>query len=288
MNIYESKLRNFIPNKTFTKHYYCEIMGKKLNLKNPRTFNEKLNWLKLYYHNPLMSKVVDKYAVRSYIKEKIGKQYLIPLIGVYDKVEEIDFDKLPNKFVIKCNHDSGSYIICEDKSKLDIDKVKEKINYHMSKNYYYQWREWPYKRVKPKILIEKYMYDKTTNSFDDYKFMCFDGKVDSVMVCTNRKSGHTKFRFFDEDWNLKKYNKDSLNEDYNHQYPKPKRIKEMFKIASKLSEGFPFVRVDLYYANNKIYFGELTFFPQAGFDPNIVEEADKALGENIKINKGLH
>ena len=285
MNIYESKFRNYIPSRMFTKHYYYQVMGKKLNLRNPKTFNEKLNWLKLHYYEPIMTQVVDKYAVRSYVKDKIGKKYLIPLIGVYDKFDDIDFNKIPNKFVIKCNHDSGSYIICEDKDKLDINAVREKINYHLSKNYYYQWREKPYKKVKPKIIIEKYMCDKTTNSFDDYKFMCFNGVADNVMVCTNRKSGHPKFRFFDKDWNLKRYNKSSLDDAPDAYYPKPKRIKEMFEIASKLSEGFPFVRVDLYCANNKIYFGELTFFPQAGWDPNIVEEADNLLGEKLMINK---
>ena len=284
MNIYDTKIRNYIPSSIFTKYYYRKVMGKKLNLKNPKTFNEKSNWLKLHYRNSIMPSLVDKYQVRDYIKKKIGKEYLIPLIGVYDKFEEINFDKLPNQFVIKCNHDSGSYVVCEDKTKLDWNKVQEKITSHLSRNYYYQWREWPYKSVKPKIIIEKYMADKATNSFDDYKFMCFDGEVDTVMVCTDRKTGKPKFRFVDKNWNLKKYNKDSLNDVKNY-IKKPKRIKEMFELASKLSEGFPFVRVDLYYANNKIYFGELTFFPQAGWDPNIVEEADKELGKKIKLRK---
>ena len=285
MNIYESRLRNFIPSKTFTKHYYYQVMQKKLNLRNPQTFHEKLNWLKLYYYNPLTTKIVDKYLVRDYVKEKIGKKYLIPLIGVYNSFEEIDFNKLPNKFVIKCNHDSGSYIICEDKEKLDLTKVKEKINYHLCKNYYYQWREKPYKKVKPKIIIEKYMSDKKTDSFDDYKFMCFNGEVDSVMLCTDRKSGNPKFLFFDKSWKLQKYNKASLDKNLKVAVPKPKRLEEMFEIASKLSKGFPFVRVDLYYANNKIYFGELTFFPQAGFDPNILEPVDKMLGEKIVLSR---
>ena len=153
MDIYESKFRNFIPSSFFIKHYYYKFMGKKLNLHNPKTFQEKLNWLKLNYYVPIMSQVVDKYAVRSYVKDRIGKKYLIPLIGVYDKFDDIDFNELPNQFVLKCTHDSGSYIICEDKNKLDINAAKEKINYHMSKNYYYQWREKPYKKVNPKIII---------------------------------------------------------------------------------------------------------------------------------------
>lgn len=285
MNIYDTKIRNYIPTSIFTKYYYKKVMNKKLNLKNPKTFNEKLNWLKLHYRNPIMPTLVDKYEVRNYIKKKIGKEYLVPLIGVYNSFEEINFDKLPNQFVIKCNHDSGSYVVCEDKSKLDWNKVREKITSHLDNNYYYQWREWPYKKIKPKILIEKYMEDKSTHSFDDYKFMCFDGEVDSVMVCTDRKSGTPKFRFYDKNWNLKKYNKASLNDNSKVTAKKPKRIKEMFELASKLSKGFPFVRVDLYYANNKIYFGELTFFPQAGWDPNIVEEIDKKLGDKIKLKK---
>ena len=281
--LYETKYEKFIPSKLVVKHYFLKFMGKKLDLKNPKTFNEKLNWLKLYYHNKDLTKLVDKYENRSEIEKIIGKEYLIPLIGVYKSFDEIDFSKLPKKFVIKCNHDSGSYIVCKDKNKLNIEETKMHINSHLNSNYFYKWREWPYKNVKPRIIIEEYMEDKKSKSFDDYKFMCFNGKVDSVMVCTNRNNGDPHFYFFYKEWNLKKYNPNSLKK-YNERLPKkPENMDKMFSIAEKLSKGYPFVRVDLYSANSKIYFGEMTFFPQAGWDANLNEEVDLMWGNMINL-----
>ena len=274
-----------IPSRIIVPWYYEHHMHKKLDLKNPTTFNEKLQWLKLNYHNPIMQQLVDKLAVREYIKENIGEEYLIPLIAVYDRFEDIRFEQLPDKFVIKCNHDSGSCIVCKDKKTLDIEVARNKINEHLKKNYYYMWREWPYKHIQPKILIEEYMEDFKDNSFDDYKFLCFNGEVDNVMICTGRQTGNLKFHFFDRDWNFKRYNYIGLQEPENFTMTKPEKMDEMFDIAEKLAKDFPCVRVELYCANEKIYFGEMTFFPQAGFDSNLLEQTDLLWGEKIILKK---
>lgn len=269
----------------FLKRKFKVIMGKTLDLENPKTFNEKLQWLKINFRKDEMTTVVDKYAVREYIKEVLGEEYLIPLIGVWDSVEDIDFDALPPKFAMKCNHNSGlGMCICKDKSKLDIKKVKGKLKKGLKQDYYLLGREWPYKNVKRKIICEKFMTD-VTGGLVDYKFFCFNGAVDSVMVCLDRHLGDTKFYFFDECWNLKRYNVRGKNAPEGFSVPKPSCMDEMFSIARKLSKGYPFVRVDLYECDGQIYFGELTFFPDSGFDSNILPETDEYFGEKIKIEE---
>lgn len=280
-----------LSDKKFIEYRFLSEMGYKLNLKSPQTFNEKLQWLKLYNRNPEYTKMVDKYEVREYIKEKIGEEYLIPLIGVYDKFDDIDFDKLPNQFVIKCNHDSGGLVICKDKSKLDIESARKKINRSLKTNYYYSGREWPYKNVKPKILIEKYMEDNVDKELIDYKLYAFNGKVDYVMVCFDRFNGGTKFIYFDRNWNMKKtFSSDGIKYGDSVKLRKPKNLGKMFKFASVLSKNIPFVRVDFYEVNGKLYFGELTFFPSSGFDntrtKDVVNYLNNELGvdyENIRI-----
>ena len=192
-----------LSDKKFIEYRFLSEMGYKLNLKSPQTFNEKLQWLKLYDRNPEYTKMVDKYEVREYIKEKIGEEYLIPLIGVYDKFDDIDFDKLSNQFVIKCNHDSGGLIICKDKNRLDIETARKKINRSLKTNYYYSGREWPYKNVKPKILIEKYMEDSNKSDLIDYKLFCFNGIPKIVLVCSERFSSSNMCEtWFDMNWKL--------------------------------------------------------------------------------------
>ncbi|MGF0031917.1 ATP-grasp fold amidoligase family protein [Bariatricus sp. SGI.154] len=293
MNLADKKMKiikklnieKLLPSRMIIPIYYEYHMGQKLDLKNPKTFNEKLQWLKLYYKNPIMIKLVDKIEVRNHIKEVLGEEYLIPLIGIYNCFDEINFDELPNQFVIKCNHDSGSYILCKNKKDFDIQSARSKINEHMKENYFYRWREWPYKSVKPKILIEKYMSDFEKNTFDDYKFLCFNGVADNVMVCTGREEGNTKFHFFDKEWNFKRYNYTGLNEPEGYTMKKPEYMDEMFEIAETLAQDFPCVRVDLYCANNKIYFGELTFFPQAGLDSKLLKSTDRLWGDKITLKK---
>lgn len=264
---------------------YEAIFGKRLNLDNPQTFNEKLQWLKLYDRNPEYTIMVDKYKVRDYIKEKIGEEYLIPLIGVWDNPDDIDFDALPDKFVLKCNHNSGlGMCICKDKSKLNIENVKSELKKGLAQDYYLTGREWPYKNVPRKIIAEKYMTDTSDSSdFTDYKFFCFNGYVDCVMVCLERSSGDTKFYFFDRNWNLKRLNTRGKNAPDGFTISKPSQMDKMFEIAAKLSKGLPFVRTDLYQSNDHIYFGEITFFPDSGFDANLLPETDKYFGNLIHL-----
>ena len=281
----KTKFANLMPSKLYLRLFFYVNMGKKLNLKNPSTFNEKLQWLKLYNKNPLYTKLVDKIEVKSYIYEKLGENYNIKILKIYNTVGEINFDVLPEKFVLKCNHNSqGGICICKDKAALNTAKTVKSLKNVMRQNYFYYGREWPYKNVKKKVFAEEYVEDgnKTLN---DYKFFCFDGCIDSVMVCVGRyQKGGTKFYFMDKDWNLKKYNFSSLNPDFKIPFDKPENFDEMLNIASRLSKGFPFVRIDLYNVKGKILFGEFTFFPESGIDANLLPEADLHLGQLINLN----
>lgn len=260
-------------------------MGKELNLEEPRTFNEKLQWLKLYNRQPEYTMMVDKYLVRNYIADKLGEEYLIPLLGVWDSPEDIDFEQLPNQFVLKCNHNSGlGMCICKDKSKLDIKKVKRELSKGLKQDYYLHGREWPYKNVPRKVIAEKYMTDES-GGLIDYKFFCFNGKVDCVMVCLDRHLQDTKFYFFDNEWNLKRLNVRGKNAPSSFTIRKPPCMDKMFEIAQELSKNIPFVRVDLYECANKIYFGELTFFPDSGFDSNILSETEIYFGNQIVLKE---
>lgn len=278
-------LYNNMDDKKFIEKMFKATMDYPLNLENPKSFNEKLQWLKLYDRNPLYTKLVDKYKVREYISEKIGEDYLIPLLGVWDDPEDIDFDSLPNKFVLKCNHNSGlGMCICTDKSKIDIKKVKNELKSGLAQNYYLNGREWPYKNVSRKIICEKYMTDETGKNLRDYKFYCFDGKPKIVGIYQDRNSDkETTGDFFDMnfEWvDLRFGMPNALNKPQ-----KPQKFQEMIKIAEILSEGMPEVRVDLYISNNKIYFGELTFFDGGGFDKIEPLEWDYKLGSWIKLPK---
>ena len=228
--------------------------------------------------------------MKKYIAGEIGEQYVIPTLGVWERFEDIDFETLPDQFVLKCTHDSGGLVICRDKKTLDIEKAKEKINRSLKTNYYYSGREWPYKDVKPRIIAEQYMSDKATQTeglsekaLVDYKFFCFQGVADSVMVCTERETGEPKFYFFDKEWKLKKYNKRGKEAPDHFTLPKPKDMDKMFAMAERLSRDIPYVRVDLYNINDLIYFGELTFFPDSGFDANILPESDRYWGDMIQL-----
>ena len=269
----------------FLKRKFKAIMGKELDLENPKTFNEKLQWLKLNYREDILTVIVDKYAVRNYVKEKLGEEYLIPLVGVWEKSEDVDLKSLPNQFALKCNHNSGlGMYICKDKTKLDEKKVKEGLRKGLKQDYYLTGREWPYKNVPRKIICEQFMSD-SSGGLVDYKFFCFNGYVDCVMVCLDRHLGDTKFYFFDEKWELKRLNVRGKNAPEGFTLDKPSCMDKMFDIARELSKGFPFVRVDLYECNGKIYFGELTFFPDSGFDPNILPETDKYFGDMINLKE---
>ncbi|WP_072828124.1 ATP-grasp fold amidoligase family protein [Fibrobacter sp. UWB12] len=283
MNI-KHELLKLIPDSIYLKNAYKKIMGKNLNLRTPKTFNEKLQWLKLHNRNPLYTTLVDKYAVKNWAARQIGDSYIIPTLGVWDKFEEIDFEKLPNQFVLKCTHDSGSYFICKDKSKLDKIEAQKRFTKALKRNFFYSGREWPYKNVHPRIIAEQYMEDRN-GAFVDYKFSCFNGVVDCVMVCLDRHLNDVKFYFFDKDWNLKRLNVRGKNAPDDFTIPKPPCMDEMFEIAAKLSKDIPFVRVDLFECDGKIYFGEMTFYPDSGFDANLLPETDVYFGQKIDLSK---
>lgn len=276
-------LLNWMPDKLFLKYVFHGVMGTPLNLNNPETFNAKLQWLKLYNRNPEYTMMVDKYRVREYIKEQLGEEYLIPLFGVWDDPDEIDFDALPDQFVLKCNHNSGlGMCICKDKSKLDIPKVKAKLRKGMAQDYYLTGREWPYKDVPRKIICEKYMTDESGTELKDYKFMCFVGKVKCSFVCSERFSEQgLKVTFFDNDWNVLPIERHYPRS--GKPIPKPQNLEKMIRFSEQLSRGIPFVRVDFYEICGRIYFGELTFFPGNGYEEFTPETADEILGSWINL-----
>lgn len=277
------KMLNWLPDKVFLKAAFRARFGRKLNLNNPKTFNEKLQWLKLYNRKPEYTKMVDKYLVREYVKEKIGEKYLIPLLGVWDDPEEIDFDELPMQFVLKCNHNSGiGMCICKDKNDLDISKVKEDLKKGIDQNYYLTGREWPYKDVPRRVIAEKYMVDESGYELKDYKFYCFDGKVKLVMINSDRMSSEkTKANYFDENYQPLDF---VWGYDNAEEPPKkPEKFEEMKYLAEILSEGIPTVRIDFYQTLDGIFFGEITFFDGSGFDAIEPIEWDYKIGSWIKL-----
>ncbi|MGI6561546.1 MAG: ATP-grasp fold amidoligase family protein [Clostridia bacterium] len=268
----------------YLKIAYKITIGKELNLTNPTTFNEKLQWLKLYDRNPLYTKLVDKYEVKEYVKEKIGEAYIIPTLGVWDSFDEIDFDALPAQFVLKCTHDSGGLIICKDKSTFDKAAARRKINRCLRHNFYWGQREWPYKNVKPRIIAEAYMEDKQLHELRDYKFFCFDGKVRCFKIDFDRFVKH-RANYYDPDGVLLPFGEKRYMFDPNVTLEMPGDLKKMIEIAENLAKGLRFVRVDLYYIDSRVYFGEITFYPASGMGRFEPAEWDSILGSWIKLQK---
>ena len=279
------KIGRLIPDEMYLRIRFRADMGKKLNLKRPETYNEKLQWMKLYNRNPLYTKLVDKHEVKSYVAEHIGQEYLIPTLGIWDKVEDIDFAALPDQFVLKCTHDSGGIVICKDKSKLDIQETKRKLGKLLNNNFFYVGREWPYKDVKPCILAEAYLEDAVTAELRDYKFFCFNGVVKAMFVATERqkKGEEVKFDFYDAEYNHLPFRQGHPNA--KKPTERPETYAQMIQLAEKLSQGLPHVRVDLYEVNGKNYFGELTFFHHDGFVAFEPEEWDYTFGSWLELPK---
>lgn len=275
--------RHFVNPEKYIFGVFRKRMGCELNLEHPKTFSEKLQWMKLYDHNPLYTQLVDKYEVKQYVKDKIGEQYIIPTLGCWDSVEDIDFDGLPNQFVLKCTHDSGGLVICKDKKQLDVKKAKKKLKKSLRRNFYYMGFEWPYKNVKPRIIAEQYMEDSKTQELRDYKFFCFDGVVKAMFIATERqKEGEdVKFDFFDADFNHLPFKQGHENAAVTP--AKPKCYEEMKKQASVLSKGLPQVRVDFYEVDGRVYFGEMTFFHHGGWTRFEPEEWDSTFGQWIVL-----
>lgn len=276
-------LSKILPDNLYLKYEFKKVMGRTLELKNPKYYNDKLQWLKIHDHNPAYIKLVDKYEVKKIISGMIGEEYIIPTLGVWNSYDEIDFNMLPEQFVLKCMHDSGSVIVCRDKKNFDFDKAKEKLSKHLKYNYYWEGREWPYKSIPHRIIADQYIEDAETGNLDDYKFFCFNGVVDNIMVVRGRADGTPKFYHFDKDWNLCRFNRltRALPEDFHED--KPPFIDEMISIAEKLSKGYIHVRIDLFLANGKIYFGEFTLYNQNGMETGFDDYSDSYLGTLIHL-----
>lgn len=273
---------NCLPDKSYLELIYYAHFGKKLDLENPKTFNEKVQWLKLYDRKPEYTTMVDKYEVKKYVAEKIGKEYIIPTIGVWDHVVDIDFESLPNQFVLKCTHDSGNVVICKDKSKFDTKKTKKKIEDSLKREYFFWGREWPYKNVKHRIIAEAYLEDETTQELRDYKWYCFNGIPQILAIFCNRTIGKTKVNYFDMNFNHLEF-----NWGYPHAVNPPKKpvnFDKMKQFAFILSKNIPLLRVDFYEANGNLYFGELTFYDGSGFD-KMDPEWDEKIGSWICLPK---
>ena len=282
----ESGKLNRLSDYNYIKLIYWMYLDEKLNLRNPKTFNEKIQWLKLYDRQSEYTTMVDKYEVKEYIKKIVKDKdlYVIKTLGVYNSFDEIDFNKLPKQFVIKCTHDSGGVVVVKDKDKLDKVAAREKIENSLKCNYYWKGREWPYKNVKPRVIVEEYMEDKKLHELRDYKFFVFSGKMELMFVASNRQGeGDTYFDFYDRDFN----HLDIINGHPNNPKTpsKPKNYEKMILLAEKIAGNKPQVRIDFYEINGVLYFGEITFYHWGGFVRWEPEEWNQKLGELIKLPK---
>ncbi len=274
--------------KQYLQMMYWLHLGRKLNLKNPKTFNEKLQWLKLYNHKPEYTIMVDKVKAKEYVAKLIGEEHIIPTLGVWDDPDDIDFDALPDQFVLKCNHNSGTGMcICRDKSKLDIEKVKAELRKGLKENYFMRWREWPYKNVPRKILAEKFMVDESGTELKDYKIFCFNGEPRYCQVISDRNTDE-KIDFYDMHWKrlvglvgLVGLNDKVHNSEY--AIPCPESFENMKQMASLLAKSIPFSRIDFYEINHQAYFGEITFFPATGFGNFNPREWNVKMGDMITL-----
>lgn len=271
----------FLPDELYIQLNYFAHFKKFANLKKPVTYNEKLNWLKLHDHNPLYTTLVDKYEVKKYVEKIIGGGYIIPTLGVWEHFEDINFEALPNQFVLKCTHDSEGLVIVKDKKNLNKIAARDKINNCLKQNFYYIGREYPYKNVKPRIIAEQYMEDSETGELRDYKIFCFKGEPKMMFIASDRNSGNVKFDYYDMEFN---------HVDLKQKYPnsskplrKPETFNEMIYYSRILANGFPHVRVDWYEVNGKLYFGELTFYHFSGFIPFRPKDWDTIWGNWIDI-----
>lgn len=273
------------PDKMYLKCLYRLRMKQKLDLKNPKTFNEKIQWLKLHSRNPEYTRMVDKIEAKKYVAEKIGEEYIIPTLGVWDDPDDIDFDELPNQFVLKCNHNSGGLFICKDKrqvSREQFRQIQRQLKKELRYNYYWRTREWPYKNVKRKVFMEKYMVDESGVELKDYKIFCFHGKPYMIQVDFDRFVEHKRNIYF-TDWTLApfEYGYPSKKE---RLVARPICLEEMLELAEKLSGNIIFMRVDFYVVSGKCYFGELTFFPGDGLEKFFPEEWNEKLGELMYLS----
>lgn len=268
-----------IPDEKYIKYKFKKRFGYELNINNPRTINEKIQWLKLFDRTSLHTQCADKYLVREYIKKIIGEEYLIPLVFNTFEVKDINIENLPNyPVVIKVNHARGAFLV-RDKNNIDLKNIQKKLNSELNTNFYYRTREWQYKNIKPRIVVEKMLLDEKENLPIDYKIWCMNGKVIMFQVDTGSEGNHI-ITFFDKNWKTFSFKK---NYPTDQNVKIPNNLEEMTTVAEKLSKDFLFVRVDLYNINNKVYFGELTFHPESGFGKFYPENTDLELGEKLSL-----
>ncbi len=273
----------FVPDEEFLKFAFYHKVGYKLNLDEPKTFNEKLQWLKLYDRRPEYTAMVDKYEVKKTVADMIGDEYIIPTLGVWDSFDEIDFEPLPERFVLKCTHDSGGVVICKAKSSFDIEKAEKKLKASLKRNYYWVSREWPYKNVKKRIICEEYLQDADNEVLTDYKVLCFNGEPRLIQLHSGRHTEAYTQDIYDTEWNLTDF--------FNHGYPlsgksteRPKELDLMLTLSRKLAQGLPHVRVDWYSVNGKLYFGELTLYTHGGLCA-YGSGQDELIGEWLELPK---
>lgn len=286
--IYQYPISLLIPDKPYLSIQYRANTGHRLDLKNPKRFNEKTQWLKLNDRKDWYWKIADKVEVRDYVEKRIGERYLIPLLAVYNSVDEINWDTLPNQFVLKCTHDSGTTIVCTDKSKLNIEESKAFLQKRMTQNYYNLHREFCYKNIKPRIVCEKFMSEDGSSVPADFKFFCFNGEPKLIQVDTERFTDHGRLtllaNFEMAPFHIdRKYLLSDLS--IKKSVEKPSNFEEMLDICRKLSNDFKFIRVDLYSINKRIYFGELTFYQGSGYDPIYPDQYDYWMGDLLDLTK---
>ena len=275
------RLAKLFPDRIYLQLLYFLVMGKRLHLNHPVLFSEKLQWLKLHQKTPQFTQLVDKLSVKDYVNQLLGDKFVCPTLEVWDSTEEINYDSLPDQFVLKTTHGGGNtgVVVCHNKKQFDQAAAMAILRESMNSNIYTRYREWPYKNVKRRIFAEKYL----GKDIMDYKFYCCDGEVVCILLCTGRQEGQVKYYFLDTDWKICPYNEDSILIGNDFPFLPPDNLNQLLQIASKLSAGFPFVRIDLYDVDNHIYFGEYTFYPASGIDPKKTAEFDKMLGKKIHL-----
>lgn len=271
-----------MPSEEFVKRLYRFKMGRELNLENPQTYTEKLQWLKLFDHREVYTRMVDKLAAKQYVADRIGQEYVVPLLGQWDRAEDINFDSLPEQFVLKTTHDSGGNLICRDKASLDIPEARRKMKRLLRRNYYICSREWPYKNVKPRIIAEQFMEDSRQGELRDYKFFTFGGEPKVLYIAQGRGlGGETVADFFDMEFNHLPF---TIDHDVAPVPPeKPENFERMKELAAKLSAGTAQLRVDFYEVDGKVYFGEMTFFHCSGMAPFHPEQWDSIFGDWLTL-----
>lgn len=276
-----NKFSSFYDDETYLKKKYRIRFHEELNIDDPQSFNEKLNWLKLNFHDPRLTNLADKYAVKQIVRELIGDEYVVPNYGIWKSFEEIDFSKLPNQFVLKGTHDSGGAFVCRDKATFDFDSVRKQLSRNLKRDFYLAGREWPYKNIPHRIIADKFLDDHTGTELRDYKFWCFNGKP--VYMYLTIKGKNVYENFYDMEFNIAHINHGFPR--HQPEFEKPEKFDEMKNLASILSEGLPFVRVDFFLVEGKIYFGEFTFFDWGGHRPFVNKEMDLELGKLIDLSE---